>query len=47
VAGEHTAVPMAVVQLSGALVAAACFVGMCRPWNTRGYARAGSEGDDN
>ncbi|MFE9447895.1 multidrug effflux MFS transporter [Streptomyces sp. NPDC006739] len=40
VAGEHTAVPMAVVQLAGALVAAACFVGMCRPWNTR----AGSEG---
>ncbi|MFS4092879.1 multidrug effflux MFS transporter [Streptomyces sp. AF1A] len=47
VAGEHTAVPMAVVQLSGALVAAACFVGMCRPWNARGYARTGSEGDDN
>ncbi|MFH8768387.1 multidrug effflux MFS transporter [Streptomyces sp. NPDC017958] len=43
VAGEHTAVPMAVVQLAGALVAAACFVGMCRPWNTR----AGSEGEDN
>ncbi|MEV6049451.1 multidrug effflux MFS transporter [Streptomyces sp. NPDC052107] len=47
VAGEHTAVPMAVVQLAGALVAAACFMGMCRPWNTRGNARAGSEGDDN
>jgi DHA1 family bicyclomycin/chloramphenicol resistance-like MFS transporter len=43
VAGEHTAVPMAVVQLAGALVATACFVGMCRPWN----ASAGSEGDDN
>ncbi len=43
VAGEHTAVPMALVQLVGALVAAACFVGMCRPWN----ARAGSEGDQN
>ncbi|MFE2097418.1 MULTISPECIES: multidrug effflux MFS transporter [unclassified Streptomyces] len=43
VAGEHTAVPMAIVQLAGALVAAACFVGMCRPWNTR----AGSEGEDN
>ncbi|MFF4042799.1 multidrug effflux MFS transporter [Streptomyces sp. NPDC001816] len=43
VAGEHTAVPMAVVQLAGALVAAACFMGMCRPWNTR----AGSEGEDN
>ncbi|EST23724.1 multidrug effflux MFS transporter [Streptomyces roseochromogenus] len=47
VAGEHTAVPMAVVQLAGALVAAACFVGMCRPWKTRGNTRAGSEGDDN
>ncbi|MFI9804999.1 multidrug effflux MFS transporter [Streptomyces sp. NPDC052301] len=47
VAGEHTAVPMAVVQLAGALVAVACFVGMCRPWNTRGNARAGSEGDEN
>ncbi|MER6469578.1 multidrug effflux MFS transporter [Streptomyces collinus] len=43
VAGEHTAVPMAVVQLAGALVAAACFVGMCRPWNTR----TDSEGDQN
>ncbi|MFJ9832264.1 multidrug effflux MFS transporter [Streptomyces sp. NPDC101169] len=43
VAGEHTAVPMAVVQLAGALVAVACFVGLCRPW------RAGTspEGDQN
>ncbi|MGW3207916.1 multidrug effflux MFS transporter [Streptomyces sp. NPDC001135] len=47
VAGEHTAVPMAVVQLAGALVAAACFVGMCRPWSTRGNARAQAEGDGN
>ncbi|MFG2358581.1 multidrug effflux MFS transporter [Streptomyces sp. NPDC048521] len=47
IAGEHTAVPMAVVQLSGSLVAAACFVGMCRPWNTRGIAHAGPEGDEN
>ncbi|MEU4925792.1 multidrug effflux MFS transporter [Streptomyces yokosukanensis] len=47
VAGEHTAVPMSVVQLAGALVAAACFVGMCRPWDTRGNTRAGSEGDGN
>ncbi|MEU4032900.1 multidrug effflux MFS transporter [Streptomyces collinus] len=43
VAGEHTAVPMAIVQLAGALVATACFVGMCRPWNTR----AESEGEQN
>ncbi|WP_435611685.1 multidrug effflux MFS transporter [Streptomyces sp. bgisy159] len=32
VAGEHTAVPMAVVQLASALVAVACFAGLCRPW---------------
>jgi DHA1 family bicyclomycin/chloramphenicol resistance-like MFS transporter len=31
VAGEHTAVPMAVVQLVSALVAGACFAGLCRP----------------
>ncbi|MBD0837246.1 MULTISPECIES: multidrug effflux MFS transporter [unclassified Streptomyces] len=33
VAGEDTAVPMAVVQLAAVLVASACFVGMCRPWH--------------
>jgi DHA1 family bicyclomycin/chloramphenicol resistance-like MFS transporter len=38
IAGEHTAVPMAVVQLAAALVALACFVGMCRPWNGRANA---------
>ncbi|MEV0218228.1 multidrug effflux MFS transporter [Streptomyces sp. NPDC050704] len=32
VAGEHTAVPMAVVQLVCALVAIGCFMGLCRPW---------------
>ncbi|PJM97208.1 multidrug effflux MFS transporter [Streptomyces sp. CB01373] len=32
IAGEHTAVPMALVQLAAALVALACFMGMCRPW---------------
>ncbi|NKQ27871.1 multidrug effflux MFS transporter [Streptomyces galbus] len=43
VAGEHTAVPMALVQLAASLVAGACFVGMCRPWNTRtGAEGAGS-----
>ncbi|MFH9008783.1 multidrug effflux MFS transporter [Streptomyces afghaniensis] len=36
VAGEDTAVPMAVVQLAAALVALTCFVGMCRPWKTDG-----------
>ncbi|MFC7918149.1 multidrug effflux MFS transporter [Streptomyces sp. NPDC057386] len=35
IAGEDTAVPMAVVQLVSALVALACFMGMCRPWNKR------------
>lgn len=32
VAGEHTAVPMAVVQLACSLVAVACFMALCRPW---------------
>ncbi len=40
VAGEDTAVPMAVVQLAAALVASACFMGLCRPWSRR----AGVEG---
>ncbi|WP_328428173.1 multidrug effflux MFS transporter [Streptomyces sp. NBC_00443] len=40
IAGEDTAVPMAVVQLAAALVALACFMGLCRPWNSR----AGAEG---
>ncbi|MGP4050653.1 Bcr/CflA family multidrug efflux MFS transporter [Streptomyces sp. 2A115] len=31
VAGEHTAVPMAVVQLVCSLVAVGCFMGLCRP----------------
>ncbi|MGW1888811.1 multidrug effflux MFS transporter [Streptomyces sp. NPDC002004] len=35
VAGEHTAVPMAVVQLASALVAVGCFVGLCRPLRPR------------
>ncbi|MFB6633122.1 Bcr/CflA family multidrug efflux MFS transporter [Streptomyces sp. NPDC056362] len=32
IAGEHTAVPMAVVQLGCAVLALACFLGLCRPW---------------
>ncbi|MGR8010811.1 multidrug effflux MFS transporter [Streptomyces hypolithicus] len=32
VAGEHTAVPMAVVQLTCALAALTAFVTLCRPW---------------
>ncbi|WP_406168132.1 multidrug effflux MFS transporter [Streptomyces sp. NBC_00996] len=34
ISGEHTAVPMTVVQLAAVLVAIACFVGLCRPWQT-------------
>lgn len=32
VAGEDTAVPMAVVQLACALAALTCFMALCRPW---------------
>ena len=36
IAGEKTAVPMAVVQVVCALAAVVCFLGLCRPWqNTR------------
>ncbi|MGA4799181.1 multidrug effflux MFS transporter [Streptomyces lavendulocolor] len=35
IAGEATAVPMAVVQLVCALGAVACFLGLCRPWQPR------------
>ncbi|CAM5723936.1 Bcr/CflA family drug resistance efflux transporter OS=Streptomyces alboniger OX=132473 GN=CP975_10125 PE=3 SV=1 [Streptomyces alboniger] len=41
IAGEATAVPMALVQLAAVLVASACFVGMCRPWNTRAIVEGG------
>ncbi|WP_103504634.1 MULTISPECIES: multidrug effflux MFS transporter [Streptomyces] len=34
VAGEHTAVPMAVVQLTCVVLAALAFVVLCRPWRT-------------
>ncbi|WP_405505298.1 multidrug effflux MFS transporter [Streptomyces purpurascens] len=40
VAGEDTAVPMAVVQLAAALVAVACFMGMCRPWKASKTSKA-------
>ncbi|MEU6181060.1 multidrug effflux MFS transporter [Streptomyces coeruleorubidus] len=53
IAGEDTAVPMAVVQLAAALVALACFVGMCRPRKSDGktdgrtdVGRASAEGAD-
>ncbi len=40
VAGEATAVPMAVVQLTCALGAVGCFLGMCRPWQRQAGATA-------
>ncbi|WP_030070542.1 multidrug effflux MFS transporter [Streptomyces natalensis] len=36
IAGERTAVPMAVVQFSCAVLALVSFLGMCRPWQRRG-----------
>ncbi|MFS0694151.1 Bcr/CflA family multidrug efflux MFS transporter [Streptomyces nitrosporeus] len=44
IAGERTAVPMAVVQVVCALSAAACFLLMCRPW--RGGARTERQSTD-
>ncbi|MEV5881434.1 multidrug effflux MFS transporter [Streptomyces sp. NPDC052020] len=46
IAGEDTALPMAVVQLAAALVALACFLGMCRPWKERTTARGGQYAPD-
>ncbi|MZD06823.1 Bcr/CflA family efflux MFS transporter [Streptomyces sp. SID5785] len=41
IAGEHTAVPMAVVQVGCGLAAALAFVTLCRPWQQRtGEVRA-------
>ncbi|MER6784803.1 multidrug effflux MFS transporter [Streptomyces sp. NPDC000658] len=44
IAGERTAVPMAVVQVAAALVALACFVVMCRPWTDTGTQDGGHPG---
>ncbi|WP_406266959.1 Bcr/CflA family multidrug efflux MFS transporter [Streptomyces sp. NBC_00191] len=38
IAGEQTAVPMTVVQLTCALGALGCFLGLCRPWQRRAEA---------
>ncbi|GAA2087198.1 multidrug effflux MFS transporter [Streptomyces albiaxialis] len=35
IAGEQTAVPMALVQASAVLIAALAFVALCRPWRAR------------
>ncbi|MFF9686117.1 Bcr/CflA family multidrug efflux MFS transporter [Streptomyces sp. NPDC014623] len=39
IAGEKTAVPMAVVQVVCALSAVACFLLLCRPWQNTGAVR--------
>ncbi|WP_405747690.1 Bcr/CflA family multidrug efflux MFS transporter [Streptomyces sp. NBC_01525] len=44
IAGEHTAVPMAVVQLGCAVLALVCFLGLCRPWQ-RGEGTHGGTAD--
>lgn len=44
IAGEATAVPMAVVQLVCGLAAIGCFLGLCRPWQHS--ARPTREGTD-
>ncbi|MEU3710209.1 Bcr/CflA family multidrug efflux MFS transporter [Streptomyces catenulae] len=44
IAGEHTAVPMAVVQLGCAVLALASFLGLCRPWQ-RGEGTHGGTAD--
>ncbi|MEU6313661.1 Bcr/CflA family multidrug efflux MFS transporter [Streptomyces sp. NPDC047014] len=35
IAGEDTAVPMALVQLACAVLSISCFLGLCRPWRQR------------
>ncbi|MGP8302240.1 Bcr/CflA family multidrug efflux MFS transporter [Streptomyces inhibens] len=44
IAGERTAVPMALVQLCCAVLALVSFLGMCRPWQRRGESN-GSNGE--
>ncbi|MFH8343534.1 multidrug effflux MFS transporter [Streptomyces sp. NPDC018045] len=44
IAGEHTAVPMAVVQLSCGVLALLSFLGLCRPWQ-RGEETATGTGE--
>lgn len=45
IAGERTAVPMALVQLSCAVLALVCFLGMCRPWQRRGESNGSTAGE--
>nr|WP_225987104.1 multidrug effflux MFS transporter [Streptomyces spectabilis] len=46
IAGEKTAVPMAVVQLACALAAVGCFVALCRPWQRNTSTQQEPEGAD-
>ncbi|CAO0826591.1 MFS transporter, DHA1 family, bicyclomycin/chloramphenicol resistance protein OS=Streptomyces microflavus OX=1919 GN=Smic_20500 PE=4 SV=1 [Streptomyces microflavus] len=41
IAGEDTAVPMAVVQVVCAVAAVGCFLGLCRPWQRVGREAGG------
>ncbi|UZJ31630.1 multidrug effflux MFS transporter [Streptomyces endophytica] len=41
IAGERTAVPMALVQLSCAVLALGSFLGLCRPWQRKGESSHG------
>ncbi|MEU3749986.1 multidrug effflux MFS transporter [Streptomyces narbonensis] len=41
IAGEHTAVPMAVVQLACAALSLTCFLALCRPWQAGRKATGG------
>lgn len=43
IAGEHTAVPMAVVQLTSVLIALGCFLALCRPGAVRPSATVCTE----
>ncbi|MGW9176579.1 multidrug effflux MFS transporter [Streptomyces decoyicus] len=45
VAGERTALPMALVQLSCAILALVSFLGMCRPWQRRGEDNGSTAGE--
>ncbi|MEU6050341.1 Bcr/CflA family multidrug efflux MFS transporter [Streptomyces xanthochromogenes] len=45
IAGEATAVPMAVVQLASAVAALLCFLLLCRPWQRGPQAPTAASGD--
>lgn len=45
IAGERTALPMALVQLSCAILALVSFLGMCRPWQRRGDSNGSTAGE--